>query len=399
MTHAANLVTRRAARPDVVVVGAGIVGAACALALVRESLDVLIVDASFAGSGSTAAAMGHLVVMDDSPAQLALTAYSRGLWERMADELPAGCEYEVRGTVWVADREEDLESARAKRAVYAAHGVAAAIVDASELARLEPALRPGLAGALVVPGDGVLYPPNAARWCVDRAVALGATLREQCEAVAIGRGEVQLRDADGVEETISAGAVVMAAGVDAPALVPELPIVPRKGHLVITDRYPGLCRAQLVELGYLRSAHGLGGASVAFNVQPRATGQLLIGSSRELVGRDGAVNHAVLGEMVRRAIWFVPALSRCDAIRVWTGFRPATPDGLPLIGRWDAVPGLWVAAGHEGLGITTAPATAALIAADIMGRAAPIDPAPYRPARAMRRDVNGQQAEASCRAT
>jgi len=257
VTHAANLVTRRAARPDVVVVGAGIVGAACALALVRESLDVLIVDASFAGSGSTAAAMGHLVVMDDSPAQLALTAYSRGLWERMADELPAGCEYEVRGTVWVADREEDLESARAKRAVYAAHGVAAAIVDASELARLEPALRPGLAGALVVPGDGVLYPPNAARWCVDRAVALGATLREQCEAVAIGRGEVQLRDADGVEETISAGAVVMAAGVDAPALVPELPIVPRKGHLVITDRYPGLCRAQLVELGYLRSAHGL----------------------------------------------------------------------------------------------------------------------------------------------
>ena len=185
---------------------------------------------------------------------------------------------------------------------------------------------------------------------------------------------------------------------DAPGLVAELPIVPRKGHLVITDRYPGLCRAQLVELGYLRSAHGLGGASVAFNVQPRATGQLLIGSSRELVGRDGAVNHAVLGEMVRRAIWFVPALAGCDAIRVWTGFRPATPDGLPLIGRWDAVPGVWVAAGHEGLGITTAPATAALIAADIMGRAAPIDAAPYRPARAMRRDVDAQEAGASCRA-
>src|SRR6185437_9642863 len=221
----------------------------------------------------------------------------------------------------------------------------------------------------------------------------------RCESSARRSRSVAARCANGVEETISAGAIVMAAGVDAPGLMAELPIVPRKGHLVITDRYPGLCRAQLVEMGYLRSAHGLGGASVAFNLQPRATGQLLIGSSRELVGRDGAVNHAVLGEMVRRATWFVPALSRCDAIRVWTGFRPATPDGLPLIGRWHAVPGLWVAAGHEGLGITTAPATAALIAADIMGRAAPIDPAPYRPARAMRRDVNGQQAEASCRAT
>lgn len=398
MTHAPTLVARRAARPDVVVVGAGIVGAACALALARESLDVLIVDASFAGGGSTAAAMGHLVVMDDSPAQLALTAFSRGLWERMADELPAGCEYEMRGTVWVAERDEDLEAARAKHAVYAAHGVASSIVDGAELARLEPALRRGLAGALVVPGDGVLYPPNAARWCVERAVALGATLRERCAAIAIGGGTVRVRGADGVDERISAGAIVNAAGIDAPQIAAGLPIVPRKGHLVITDRYPGLCHAQLVELGYLRSAHGLGGESVAFNVQPRATGQLLIGSSRELVGRDGAVNHAVLGAMVRQAIRFVPALARCDAIRVWTGFRPATPDGLPLIGRWQAEPGVWIAAGHEGLGITTAPGTAALIAADIMGRAAPIDPAPYDPARPMPRAPGAREEEPSCRA-
>lgn len=399
MTHPARLGARRTARPDVVVVGAGIVGAACALALARESLDVLIVDAWFAGGASTAAAMGHLVVMDDSPAQLALTAYSRGLWERMADELPASCEYEMRGTVWVAESDADLEAARAKHAVYAAHGVAASIVDAGELARLEPALRPGLVGALVVPGDSVLYPPNAARWCVDRAVALGARLRERCEAIAIERGTVRVRSADGAEDTISAGAIVNAAGVDAPRLVPELPIVPRKGHLVITDRYPGLCHAQLVELGYLRSAHGLGGESVAFNVQPRATGQLLIGSSRELAGRDGAVNRAVLGAMVRRAIWFVPALARCDAIRVWTGFRPATPDGLPLIGRWEAEPGLWIAAGHEGLGITTALGTAAVIAADIMGRTAPIDVSPYHPGRAMPRAPAAHAEERSCRAT
>lgn len=399
MTHAATRAARRAARPDVVVVGAGIVGAACALALARESLDVLIVDASFAAGGSTAAAMGHLVVMDDSPAQLALTAYSRGLWERMADELPTGCEYEMRGTVWVAERDEDLEAARAKHAVYAAHGVAASIVDGAELARIEPGLRRGLAGALVVPGDSVLYPPNAARWCVERAVALGATLRERCEAVAIGGGTVRVRGADGIDERISAGAIVNAAGIDAPRLVAGLPIVPRKGHLVITDRYPGLCHAQLVELGYQRSAHGLGGESVAFNVQPRATGQLLIGSSRELVGRDGAVNHAVLGAMVRRAIGFVPALARCEAIRVWTGFRPATPDGLPLIGRWEAEPGVWIAAGHEGLGITTAPGTAAIIAADIMGRAAPIDPAPYDPARPMPRAPEAREEEPSCRAT
>ncbi|HXE59739.1 MAG TPA: FAD-dependent oxidoreductase [Gemmatimonadaceae bacterium] len=386
-------------RPDVVVVGAGIVGAACALALVRESLDVLIIDAAFAGGGTTAAAMGHLVVMDDSPAQLALTAYSRAVWERMADELPAGCEYEMRGTLWVAEAEAELDAARTKQAVYAAHGVESSIVNADELARMEPALRRGLAGALFVPGDGVLYPPNAARWCVERAVALGARLREHCAAIAIGAGAVRVRGASGAEETISAGAIVNAAGVDAPHLTSGLPIIPRKGHLVITDRYPGLCHSQLVELGYLRSAHGLGGESVAFNVQPRATGQLLIGSSRELVGRDASVNGAVLGAMVRRAISFVPALAGCDAIRVWTGFRPATPDGVPLIGRWEREPGVWIAAGHEGLGITTAPGTAALIAADIAGRAAPFDAAPYRPVRAMPRMHGADAPEAACPAT
>lgn len=386
-------------RPDVVVVGAGIVGAACALALARESLDVLLLDSAFAGGGATAAAMGHLVVMDDSPAQLALTAYSRGTWEQMADELPPNCEYEARGTLWVAESDGDLDAARAKQAVYDANGVASSLVDSAELARMEPALRSGLAGALFVPGDGVLYPPNAARWCVERAVALGARLREHCAAVSIGGGAVRVRGAGGAVETISAGAIVNAAGVDAPHLTPGLSIVPRKGHLVITDRYPGLCRSQLVELGYLRSAHGLGGESVAFNVQPRATGQLLIGSSRELVGREPAVNAAVLGAMVRRATGFVPALARCEAIRVWTGFRPATPDGLPLIGRWDREPGVWIAAGHEGLGITTAPGTAALIAADIAGQPAPFDASPYRPSRAMPDAQHVESPEAPCPAT
>ena len=399
MTDAARFGARRTARPDVVIVGAGIVGAACALALAREELDVLIVDASFAGSGSTAAAMGHLVVMDDTPAQLALTSFSRALWERMADELPPDCEYEMRGTLWVADNDDEMKAARAKQAVYAAHGVASTLVDAAELARMEPALRPGLAGALSVPGDGVLYPPNAARWCIERAVALGAVVREGCGAVALASGAVRVRGADGIEESISAGAIVIAAGIDAPRLAPELPIVPRKGHLVITDRYPGLCHAQLVELGYLRSAHGLSGESVAFNVQPRATGQLLIGSSRQLAGRDGAIDDAVLGAMVRRATSFLPALARCDVVRMWTGFRPATPDGLPLIGRWHAAPGVWIAAGHEGLGITAAPGTAALIAADILGRAAPIDPAPYDPGRAMRPASDATPGEHTCRAT
>ena len=101
--------------------------------------------------------------------------------------------------------------------------------------------------------------------------------------------------------------VVNAAGPEAPRLTPGLPIVPRKGHLVITDRYPGFLRHQVVELGYLKSAHTLTRESVAMNVQPRRTGQLLVGSSRELVGWDASLNRALLARMLRRAAEFIPA--------------------------------------------------------------------------------------------
>ncbi len=204
----------------------------------------------------------------------------------------------------------------------------------------------------------------------------GAAKREGVAAVSIGPGRVETRSG-----RLEADVVVNAAGAAAPLLTPGLPIVPRKGHLVITDRYPGFCRHQLVELGYLKSAHAPTAESVAFNVQPRATGQMLVGSSREFVGFDAAINRRIRDRMLRRALEFVPDLARLSAIRTWTGFRPATPDNLPLIGAAGAAPGLFVAAGHEGLGITTALGTARLVADAVLGRPGPIDASPYSPDR------------------
>jgi len=362
--------------PDVLVVGAGIVGAACADALAAAGLKVEVLEARFAGGGATAAAMGHVVVMDDSPAQFALTERSRRLWTELSPELPADCEDERAGTLWVAADEEEREHVRRKAALYRERGVEVEEVSPEDLARLEPGLRPGLAGALRVPGDRVLYPVNAARWLLSRAEGRGAVRREGVEALAVFGRRVETR-----QGTLEAGAVVNAAGTAAPLLTPGLPIAPRKGHLVITDRYPGFCRHQLVELGYLKSAHTPAPESVAFNLQPRATGQMLLGSSREFVGLDASINRRIRARMIRRAFEFVPALASLSAIRTWVGFRPATPDNLPLIGRHPDVPGVVVAAGHEGLGITTALATAELVADVVLGRASAIDPAPYSPSR------------------
>ena len=363
--------------PSAIVVGAGIVGAACAEALAEAGCHVTVLESAFAGAGATGAAMGHLVVMDDSEAQFALTSFSRRLWAERARSLPPDVEDDPCGTLWVAADAEEMGHVRRRAAFYAARGERAEVLDAAPLRKAEPQLRSGLVGALRVPDDRVLYPPAAARVFLERARLRGAEVWTGLRVEAIEPGRARC----GGGRWLEADVVVNAAGAWAPRLFPGLPIVPRKGHLVITDRYPGFLRHQVIELGYLKSAHALTRESVAFNVQPRRTGQLLIGSSRELVGWDDSLNGALRGRMLRRATGYLPGLEHLRALRTWVGFRPATPDKLPLVGMWE--PGLWVAAGHEGLGITTAPGTAALLAALVLGRTPPIDPAPFDPRRAM----------------
>ena len=362
------------------IVGAGVVGAACAYYLVQEGLEVCLMDSAFAGGGTTAAGMGHIAVMDESEAQFALTAYSRRLWAELAEEFGAQWENDSCGTLWVAADEEELAHVSTKATFLRERGVRVAEWTAADVAREEPALRPGLAGGLQIPDDRVIYPPAATRWLVEQAVAGGAELREGCTVRSLGSegGEV-ITD----QGTVFAGEVVNAAGATAAQLTPEIPIEPRKGHLVITDRYPGFCRHQLVELGYLKSAHTMTTESVAFNVQPRRTGQLLIGSSRELVGWDRSINHEIVGHMLQRARQYLPGLADLFALRVWVGFRPAIADHLPLIGRWPLVRGLWIAAGHEGLGITMALATGRLLTDQIVGRPSVIDVQPYEPQRVL----------------
>lgn len=362
---------------DVVIVGAGIVGAACALECAREKMRVAVVDHDVIGGGATAAGMGHIVVMDDSEAQFALTRYSQQLWQEARTQLPDDVEYTQCGTIWVAADDQEMAEVHRKANDYQRRGVPVQIVSSEDLERLEPNLRKGMAGGLLVPEDGVLYPPCAARFLLEQAQALGATVQLGAPAAAIGNGRV--RRADGSE--LSAEVIVNAAGAWAPELTRGITVKKRKGHLVITDRYPGFVQHQLVELGYLKSAHSTSSDSVAFNVQPRRTGQILIGSSRQYGAEHKEVDHKILGRMLRRAQDYMPRLAQTSAIRVWTGFRAATPDKLPLIGPWGEDPTVYLATGHEGLGITTSLATGRLLADQLVGRASQIAREPYLPSR------------------
>jgi glycine/D-amino acid oxidase-like deaminating enzyme len=362
---------------DVVIVGGGIVGAACADSLARAGLRVALVERNTFGGGATAAGMGHIVVMDDSDAQFALTRHSQILWSALARELPPSAEYETVGTLWVASDDEEMAEAERKHACYAARGVPSSILTARELSNREPNLRSGLTGGLIVPEDAVVYPPVVAMHLARQSKKYGASLILGKSVVKMAGGEVLLDDGT----RLYAPRLVNATGAWSPEIAPGLPVKKRKGHLVITDRYPGFVRHQLVELGYLKSAHSIDTASAAFNVQPRKTGQILIGSSRQYGDESAVVDQSILTAMLQRATAYMPAISSLNAIRVWTGFRAATPDKLPLIGPSTFDDSIWLATGHEGLGITTALSTAALLTAMLTGKVPEIPAEPYLPAR------------------
>ena len=365
--------------PDVVIVGAGIVGAACARECARRGLKTTVVDSGMIGGGATAAGMGHIVVMDDSPMQLALTSYSQRLWRELAPELSTDAEFEACGTLWVAADDEEMREVRRKKAVYASAGIAAEVLDSQAVADAEPHLRRPLAGGLLVASDAVLYPPCAARYLMYEAHQMGATLLPGHRVVSAQKGRVRFEN--GTE--LHTARIVNACGVDSVRLTPGLPIRKRRGHLVITDRYPGWIRRQIVELGYLKSAHSIMTDSVAFNVQPRKTGQLLIGSSREYASEGAEVNHSLLTAMIARAQEYLPGIGELQAIRVWTGFRAATPDKLPLIGPWPLDNSLYLATGHEGLGITTSLGTAKLLVGTMFGESTEIEAEAYLPRRVL----------------
>jgi glycine/D-amino acid oxidase-like deaminating enzyme len=321
--------------------------------------------------------MGHLTVLGGDDVTVGWTAAGVALWREVAPTLPADCEHVSTGTLWVAETPSDLDEAFGQLERLAAQGVDARVVGPRELAELEPALRPGLAGALLVPGDGVFYGPRAAAHLLERAASRGATLLTGRRVTAVDDTTLVLEGGG----AIRADQILLCTGHETAGLLADVPLRARRGHLAITARRPGLITHEIVELAYERTTHATEGDAVAFNVQPRVTGQILVGSSREL-DRDGPeIEPAVLARMLARAVAFLPALADLAVLRAWTGVRAVSPDGRPLIGRHPSRRGMWIAAGHEGLGHTTALVTARLVAALLTGARPPVHPAPFDPAR------------------
>lgn len=357
-----------------IVVGAGIVGAACAEALTRDGVEVVVVDRQPVGSGTTSRGEGNILVSDKGPgAELALAQLSRRLWLELGDLIGRDAiELEEKGGVVVAATAGGLASLGAFAESQRAAGVEA--IDVADATTLERHLASGLAGAVHYPEDMQVQPVLAAARLLEAACERGATFLVGEDVVAAltgARGEVSgIRTASG--RTIEGDVVVNAAGTwggeVGRRLGAPVPVLPRRGFVLVTEPLPPMVRHKVYSADYVDNVGSSeAGLEVSCVVEGTRGGTILIGASRERVGFDTTLDVDIVRTLARQATALFPFLRDVSLIRTYRGFRPYCPDHLPVIGPDPRVPGVLHACGHEGAGIGLAPATARIVSDHVTG--------------------------------
>lgn len=358
----------------VVVVGAGIVGAACAFHAASAGLDVTVLDRGPVGAGTTSRGEGNILLSDKEPGpELELARLSRDLWDEAGEELgPESVELEAKGGLVVASTPEALGALHAFAARQAGAGVRIEAVE--RVGELEPHIAPGLPGGVHYPQDAQVQPVLAAAALLRAAVRHGARTHtgEAAAAVTGAGGRITgVRTADGT--VLPADAVVNAAGTwggeVGRRLGAPVEILPRRGFVLVTEPLPPMIRHKVYSADYVANvASSDEGLETSCVVEGTRAGTILIGASRERVGFDTAMNPAVVATLAAQACRLFPFLRGVHLIRAYRGFRPYCPDHLPVIGPDPRVPGVVHACGHEGAGIGLAPGTGALVTAQLLGR-------------------------------
>ncbi|MET4158682.1 FAD-dependent oxidoreductase [Agromyces sp. PvR057] len=376
---------------DVVIVGAGIVGAACARALAVAGVRVTVLERGAAASGTSAKGEGNLLVSDKGPgAELDLAVSASSLWPglvaELADELgPAfpSLEYERKGGLVVATTDAGADPLLAFAESQRRAGIDARAVTIGTALELEPWLNQGITAAVHYPDDAQVQPVIATEALLASARNHGAVVRTGVEVTGAKRDAsgriVGVTTTDG---DVAAGAVIIAAGPwsgeVAGAFGVSLPVRPRRGMVLVTTRMPHRVFHKVYDGDYFGATQSSDAAlQTSSVVESTAAGTVLLGSSREQVGFDERLRVDVIREVATKALRLFPFLAGASIMRTYGGFRPFMPDHLPVIGEDHRAPGLWHASGHEGAGIGLSLATAEMLVAGMLGSETPIDAAPF----------------------
>ncbi len=379
---------------DVAVVGAGIVGTACARELAVRGARVALLDRGEVSSGTTGLGEGNALCGDkDAGPELDLAVAGLALFDELEERLGERAQVRRKGALVVHPDAGTREAERGRAARLRAAGVPCTLLGPDEVRAAEPELTGPVHGALHVPGDLQCAPRAIARALADEAAAAGAQVRCGVRVDGVLAEGGRVRGLRTTEDDVACDAVVLAAGVWSAPLAASagltLPVAPRKGQLVRLSGAPGgtgFLRHKVVSGAYLESVVSEDpGLQVSTVVETTWEGDVLVGSSRERRGFDTSVDPGVTAALLERAAALVPGVRALRVADAWAGLRPWLPDGLPAIGASEAVTGLWAATGHEGAGVVLGPVSGRLVAQALTGEPTLVELAPFAPDRFARR--------------
>ena len=349
--------------PSVIVVGGGIIGCATAYELAKAGSKVTVFERATPGAEASSAAAGLLTVGGTRRAEpfqkLALDSWARypDIARELRDVTGVDVEHMTAGTLYpLFDRDEAAEAEEQLRSPLAKE-MGMRVVEGIELHGMEPGLSPDVKAALFVRGDHWVNNQRLVTAYASAAAGRGVALRTGIEVSQLLADGGRVTGVLAAGERFEADCVLLAAGAwSAPlaaSLGLHLPVVPVRGQMVAVSNVPALLR---------HAVHGHQGY-----LTPRPSGELLIGATVEHVGFERAVTAEGIGQLLTGAIAVLPSLQHRPITRTWCGFRPGTPDDMPVLGPWPDLEGLFVATGHYRNGILLAPATAALMTQAILG--------------------------------
>lgn len=378
-----------------VVVGAGIVGCACAFELASRGVSVCLVDRGPVSGGTTGLGEGNVLCCDKPLGpELALAVRGLALYSEIEELLGEEAGVRRKGALVVHGDPDGWAAEPGRLAGLREAGVSCSLLSADEVRTVEPALSGALLGASVFPDDLQCAPRAIARGLAREAAALGAVVRTGVEVLSIvlNGGKEGAPEPPGVEGVstregpLLAAHVVLAAGAWSAPLAAgaglALPLEPRKGQLVRLEHRPDFLRHKVIDGSYMAAVESEdAGLQVSTVMETTLDGQVLVGSSRERRGFDTSVDPTVTGTLIAHAAQLAPGIAELQIDTAWVGLRPWLPGGLPAIGPTQAADGLFVATGHEGAGVAHGPITGRLIAQLICGEQPEVDVKAFDPDR------------------
>ena len=368
---------------DAVVIGAGVVGTATSYYLAREGLKVAVVDRGEVCSGTSGACDGNILVILKEPGPtIPLTLASIDQYKMMLDEIGDTFDFHQRGSTLIAEDDGDVKFCAQLMEKQIRLGLPVRWLDQRDIHSREPFLAPDIPGAIECDIDCSLNPMLATFAFARAAKQRGVVFKTNCPIRGIMRNSLgEISAVETANGSIATKNVIVCAGawsgfvgkmVDV-----DIPITPRRGHILVLEQAPRVARRKISESKYAAMKYQIPGfkidpemeqLGISLVCEPVDDGSLLLGSSREFAGYDTKVSLKVVEAIAARGRRFLPVLERMHVIRTYVGLRPYSMDHLPIIGPVPQVPGFYVAAGHEGEGIGLAPITGYIIASYVTGR-------------------------------